>query len=184
MKLPVLISGLFLSVALVGCAEQTPAANVAEETMAPASVAPTMASEEMPPIPASSVTLECASYSPDAQVFVRQEADLTVNGVQYRVATIGCGEANSELSAEVVESFVAEDGIWASNGLVSGTDVPFNTSGPCDSDNAVVRCPAYFVTEDVESTEEGYIEVSGYIEITGQDNGLVWTFVAEEEVAL
>jgi hypothetical protein len=138
----------------------------------------------MPPVPESSVTLECASYSPDALPFVRQQADLVVNGVQYRVATVGCGEMNSELSAEVVESFVAEDGIWASNGLVSGTDVPFNTSGPCESDNTVVRCPAYFVTEDVEADQESYVEVSGYIEITGQDNGLVWTFVAEEEVAL
>jgi hypothetical protein len=31
-------------------------------------------------------------------------------------------------------------------------------------------------------SEEG--EAVGYIEITGQDNGLVWNFIAEEEVAL
>jgi hypothetical protein len=104
--------------------------------------------------------------------------------MQYRVATVGCGEINSELSAEVVESFVEEGGIWVSQGLVSGPDVPFNTSGPCESENVVVRCPAYFVTEDGKSTKKNYIEVSGYIEITAQDNGLVWTFVAEEEVAL
>jgi hypothetical protein len=99
-----------------------------------------------------------------------------VNGVQYRVATVACGEENSELSVEVVESFVADNGIWASNGLVSGSDVPFNTSGPCESDNTVVKCPAYVVAEEGEAI--------GYIEITGQDNGLVWTFIAEEEVTL
>jgi hypothetical protein len=99
-----------------------------------------------------------------------------VNDVQYRVATVACGEMNSEVSAEVVESFVADNGVWASNGLVSGSDVPFNTSGPCESDNTVVKCPAFVVAEEGEAV--------GYIEITGQDNGLVWTFVAEEEVAL
>jgi hypothetical protein len=130
----------------------------------------------MPPVSQDEVTVECTSYSEGAKAFVRQEADLMVNGVQYRVATVGCGEDNSELSAEVVESFVADNGIWASNGLVSGSDVPFNTSGPCESDNIVVKCPAYVVAEEGESV--------GYIEITGQDNGLVWTFIAEEEVAL
>jgi hypothetical protein len=99
-----------------------------------------------------------------------------VNDVQYRVATVACGEMNSELSAEVVESFVADNGVWASNGLVSGSDVPFNTSGPCESDNKVVKCPAYVIGEEGEAV--------GYIEITGQDNGLVWTFIAEEEVPL
>ena len=80
------------------------------------------------------------------------------------------------LGVEVVESFVADNGVWASNGLVSGPDVPFNTSGPCESDNRVVRCPAFVLAEEGEAV--------GYIEITGQDNGLVWNFIAEEEVAL
>lgn len=184
MKLPVVISGLVVSLALAACAEQTPAASTAEESMAPASVAPSIAIEDMPPVDAANVTLDCSSYSPDSLAFVRQQADVTVNGVQYRVATIGCGEINSELSSEVVESFVAEDGIWVSNGLVSGIDVPFNTSGPCESDNTVVRCPAFYVSEEGESPDYTYVEYSGYIEITGQDNGLVWNFIAEEEVAL
>ena len=176
MKLPVAIAGLALSLALVGCSEQVPAASVADESMAPASVAPSIAYEDMPQVSPEEVTVECASYSDDAKAFVRQEADLMVNGVQYRVATVGCGEENSELSSEVVESFVADNGIWASNGLVSGTDVPFNTSGPCESDNVVVKCPAYVVGEEGEAI--------GYIEVTGQDNGLVWAFITEEEVAL
>jgi len=92
------------------------------------------------------------------------------------MATVACGEPASEVSAEVVESFVADNGVWASNGLVSGPDVPFNTSGPCESDNKVVKCPAFVVSEEGEAV--------GYIEITGQDNGLVWNFIAEEEVAL
>jgi hypothetical protein len=178
MKLPVVISGLVVSLALVGCSEQVPAAIVTDEPMAPASASPmpSIAYEDMPQVSRDEVTVECASYSEDAKAFVRQEADLMVNGVQYRVATVGCGEENSELSAEVVESFVADNGIWASNGLVSGTDVPFNTSGPCESDNVVVKCPAYVVGEEGEAI--------GYIEVTGQDNGLVWTFITEEEVAL
>ena len=49
---------------------------------------------------------------------------------------------------------------------------------------ALVSCPAYYVSEGGESPDYSYVEYSGYLEITGQDNGLVWTFVVEEEVAL
>ena len=178
MKLPVVISGLFVSLALVGCSEQVPTATVSDEPMAPASASPTpsVAYEDMPPVDESSVTLECASYSESAVPVVRQQADLEVNGIQYRVAAVACGEYASEFGVEVVESFVADNGVWASNGLVSGPDVPFNTSGPCESDNRVVRCPAFVLAEEGEAV--------GYIEITGQDNGLVWNFIVEEEVAL
>ncbi|MCX6416887.1 MAG: hypothetical protein NT097_03740 [Actinobacteria bacterium] len=176
MKLPVVISGLVVSLALVGCSDQTEPASSSEKSMAPATVAPSIAYEDMPEVDEASVTLECATFSEGAVPFVRQEADLMVNDVQYRVATVACGAIASEVSAEVVESFVADNGVWASNGLVSGPDVPFNTSGPCESDNKVVKCPAFVVSEEGEAV--------GYIEITGQDNGLVWTFIAEEEVAL
>lgn len=37
---------------------------------------------------------------------VRQQADLMVNDVQYRVATVACGEPASEVGAEVVESLL------------------------------------------------------------------------------
>jgi hypothetical protein len=175
MKLPVLISGLVVSLALVGCSDQTEAASSTETSMAP-TAAPSVAYKDMPDVDEADVTVECASFSEGAVPFVRQEADLMVNDVQYRVATVACGALASEVSAEVVESFVADNGVWASNGLVSGPDVPFNTSGPCESDNTVVRCPAFVVAEEGEAV--------GYIEITGQDNGLVWNFIAEEEVAL
>jgi hypothetical protein len=174
MKLPVLISGLVISLAVVGCSEQMPASSTSEKSMAPS--APVVAYEDMPPVDEASVTLECASYSEGAKPFVRQESDLVVNDVQYRVATVACGELNSEVSAEVVESFVADNGLWASNGLVSGPDVPFNTMGPCESRDNVVTCPAFVLGEEGEAV--------GYIEIKGQDNGLVWNFIAEEEVAL
>ena len=183
MKLPTVVIGLAIALALAGCSEQTPVASTSEEVastseeaLAPASVAPSIAYEDMPQVDESSVTLECATYSEGAVPFVRQEADLVVNNVQYRVATIACGALASEVSAEFVESFVADNGIWASNGLVSGPYVPFNTSGPCESDNTVVTCPAFVVAEEGEAV--------GYIEITGQDNGLVWTFIAEAEVSL
>ena len=184
MKFPVLISGFIVSLALVSCSEQTPVASTSDESVSPSASAPSIAYEDMPPITETNVTVDCKSYSPDALAFIRQQTDVTVNGVQYRVATIGCGEMNSELGSEFVESFVAENGVWASNGLVSGPDVPFNTSGPCESDNSVARCPAYYVSEGGESPDYSYVEYSGYVEITGQDNGLVWTFVVEEELAL
>jgi hypothetical protein len=176
MKLPLVVSGLVVALALAGCAEQTPAASTADKSMAPESVAPSIAYEDMPDVDEASVTLDCTTFAEGAVAFVRQEADLMVNDVQYRVATVACGMLASEVSAEVVESFVADNGIWASNGLVSGPDVPFNTLGPCESDNKIVKCPAFVLSEEGEAV--------GYIEITGQDNGLVWNFIAEEEVAL
>jgi hypothetical protein len=176
MKLPVLISGIIVSLALVGCSEQTPAASTSDESVSPTTIAPTIAYEDMPPVLPENVTLECANYSEGATPFVRQESDLVVNDVQYRVATVACGVADSEVSAEVVESFVADNGVWASNGLVSGPDVPFNTMGQCESDGYFVSCPAFVLSEEGEAI--------GFIQITGQDNGLVWTFVTEEELAL
>ena len=176
MKLPALVTGLVLSYALTGCAAQEPVASASDASLGPPLVAPSIAYEDMPPVTEANVTLECTSFSESAVPVVRQQADLVVNGVQYRVAAVACGEYASEVSAEVVESFVADNGVWASNGLVSGSDVPFNTTGPCESDNTIVKCPAYVLGEEGEAV--------GYIEITGQDNGLVWTFVAEEEVVL
>jgi len=171
MKLPLVTVGVISAVFLSGCSRQSPAANVDTVTGGPSASA-SIAYEDMPPITESNVTLECATYAEGAKPFVREQSDLVVNGVQYRVATIACGLANSEVSAEVVESFVADNGIWASNGLVSGPDAPFNTSGPCESDNTTIKCPAFVVSEKGEAV--------GHIEITSQDNGLVWTFVADE----
>jgi hypothetical protein len=176
MKLRILVSGLVVSLAIVGCTEQKPAASITDESSTPSTTAPSISYEDMPAVAESDVTLECASYSEDAKPFVRQQSDLVVNDVQYRVATVACGVENSEVSAEVVESFVAENGVWASNGLVSGPDVPFNTMDACESDDTTVKCPAFVLSEEGEAI--------GYIEITGQDDGLVWTFVAEEEVAI
>jgi hypothetical protein len=169
MKLPVVISGLVVSLALAGCSDQNPAASTSDKLMAP--TATSMAYEDMPPVAEANVTMDCSTYAEGAKAFVRQESDVVVNDVQYRVATVACGMLASEVSAEVVESFVADNGVWASNGLVSGPDVPFNTSGPCESDNKIVKCPAFVLSEEGEA--------SGHIEITGQDNGLVWTFIAE-----
>lgn len=101
---------------------------------------------------------------------IRQQADVLAGDVQYRVATVACGALAGEVSAEVVEAFVLENGAWASVGLVSGSDVPFNTTGACASDNTTISCPAYVFSEEGDA--------SGSIEITQQDNGLVWTFVA------
>jgi hypothetical protein len=50
MKLPVVISGLVVSLALVGCSEQQAAVSSSEKSMAPTSVAPSIAYEDMPPL--------------------------------------------------------------------------------------------------------------------------------------
>ncbi|CAB4344066.1 unannotated protein [freshwater metagenome] len=170
MKLPMFAVGLISAVLMSGCSSQSPAANVDAISASP-SAAVSIAYEDMPPVAESDVTIDCSTYADGAKAFVRQESDLVVNEVQYRVATVACGLLGSEVSAEVVESFVADNGAWASNGIVSGPDVPFNTSGPCESDNDVVKCPAFVLSEEGEAV--------GYIEIMGQDNGLVWTFIAE-----
>jgi hypothetical protein len=170
MKLPIVISGLVVALALTGCSDQKPAASTSTKSMAP-SVAPTIAYEDMPAVAEANVTLDCTTFSAGAKPFVRQESDLVVNDVKYRVVTVACGALASEVSAEVVESFVPDNGMWASNGLVSGPDVPFNTSGPCESDGKIVKCPAFVFSEEGEA--------AGHIEITGQDNGLVWSFIAE-----
>jgi hypothetical protein len=170
MKLPVVISSLVVSLALAGCSSQSPAASSTDVNPG-LTTAPTIAYEDMPPVDESSVTVDCSTFAEGAKPFIRQESDLVVNDVQYRVATVACGMLASEVSAEFVESFVADNGVWASNGLVSGADVPFNTSGPCETDNTTVKCPAFVLSEEGEAV--------GHIEITGQDNGLVWTFVAE-----
>lgn len=175
MKLPLVAVGMISAFLISGCSGQTPAASVTDVPASP-SAAPTIAYEDMPPVAESSVTMDCTTYAEGAKAFVRQESDLVVNDVQYRVATVACGLLGSEVSAEVVESFVPDNGVWASNGLVSGPDMPFNTSGPCESDKTVVKCPAFVLSEEGEAV--------GHIEITGQDNGLVWNFIADEEVAL
>ena len=170
MKLPVVISGLVVSLALAGCSSQSPVAS-STDVNSGITTAPTIAYEDMPPVAEANITLDCSTFAEGAKPFVRQESDLVVDDVKYRVATVACGMLASEVSAEVIESFVADNGVWASNGLVSGADVPFNTSGPCQSDGTTVKCPAFVLSEEGEAV--------GHIEISGQDNGLVWTFVAE-----
>ena len=171
MKLPVMISSLVISLALVGCSEKVPAASTTDYTIAPTPLGSSVAYEDMPAVAEANVTLDCTTFSEGAKPFVRQESDLVVGDVKYRVATVACGALASEVSAEVVESFVADNGVWASNGLVSGPDVPFNTSGPCETDGKVVKCTAFVFSEEGEAV--------GHIEISGQDNGLVWNFIAE-----
>ena len=111
MKLPVIVASAVFAVLLSSCAEQTPVATVStvptESASAPApSQEPTVSLADMPDIDESDVTLECGEFGEGAVAFVRQEANVMANDVQYRVATVACGMLASEVSAEVVESFV------------------------------------------------------------------------------
>ncbi|MEJ6494371.1 MAG: hypothetical protein QNM01_07155 [Actinomycetes bacterium] len=174
MKLPIFlsVSALVTSSFLVACSATTPvsSSSVAPVTSAAVPV-PAQTSDVVPELDVAASTLDCSTYSADAITFIRQQADVLAGDVQYRVATLACGEPASEVSAEVVEAFVLENGAWASVGLVSGSDVPFNTMDACESDNTTITCPAFTYSEEGEA--------GGRIEITQQDNGLVWTFVAE-----
>lgn len=172
MKLPVLasVSIALTATLLSACAGQN---SVSSETNMPTSAAsaPASSSDVVPTLAATASTLECSTYAPDAVSVLRQESDVTASDVQYRIATVACGAIAGEVSAEVVEAFVLENGAWASVGLVSGPDVPFNTTGACESDNTTVTCPAFSLGEEGEA--------AGSIEVTAQDNGLVWNFIAE-----
>jgi hypothetical protein len=172
MKLPVFlsVSALVTSSFLVACSSPTPVSSSSDAPITTATV-PAQTPDVVPELDAAASTLDCSTYSADAITFIRQQADVLAGDVQYRVATLACGEPASEVSAEVVEAFVLENGAWASVGLVSGSDVPFNTMDACESDNTTITCPAFTYSEEGEA--------GGRIEITQQDNGLVWTFVAE-----
>ena len=172
MKLPIFLSAtaLVTSSFLVACSSTTPVSSSSEAPVTSASV-PAQTTDVIPELDVAATTLDCSTYSTDAIAFIRQSADVLAGDVQYRVATVACGEPASEVSAEVVEAFVLENGVWVSTGLVSGPDVPFNTMDACESDNTTITCPAFTFSEEGEA--------GGNIEITEQDNGLVWTFVAE-----
>ena len=172
MKLPILITAsvLVASPFFVACTSQN---QVSSSTSAPITTAsePAQTSDEIPALDVAASTLDCSTYSADAITVLRQQADVMAGDVQYRIAMVACGEPASEVSAEVVEAFVLENSAWVSVGLISGSDVPFNTTGACESDNTIVSCPAFVFSEEGEAL--------GSIEVTQQDSGLVWTFVAE-----
>lgn len=168
MRFPIFlsVSALVTSSFLVACSSS--------ESVSSSTSAPAQASDEMPELDASASTLDCGA---EFITRIRQTADLIAGDVQYRVATLACGLPDSEFGPEIVEAFVLENGAWASVGLVSGSNEPFNTSGACTTDNTTITCPAFFVSE------EG-LQASGRIEITQQGNGLVWTFVTESTTQL
>jgi hypothetical protein len=170
MKLPVVITvgAAAIALAISGCAQKSPAAAISSDSPTPTA---SIAWADMPHVTADNLTTDCSTYADGAIAILRQETDVIAGDVMYRIAIAGCGFPDSEVSAEFMESFVADNGTWASNGLVSGPDVPFNTSGPCTSDNKVATCPAFVMSESGEAT--------GHVEITEQDGGLVWNFVAE-----
>jgi hypothetical protein len=172
MKLPILLTAgvLVASPFLAACTSQTQVSSSASAPITAASE-PAQTSDVVPALDVAASTLDCSTYIADAITVIRQEADVMAADTQYRVAMVACGAVAGEVSAEVVEAFVLENGAWASVGLVSGSDVPFNTTGACESDNTIISCPAFTFSEEGEA--------SGSVEVTQQDSGLVWTFVAQ-----
>ena len=109
MKLPIFLSAtaLVTSSLLAACSSTTPASSSSDAPVTSASV-PAQTTDVVPELDVAATTLDCSTYSTDAIAFIRQSADVMAGDVQYRVATVACGEPASEVSAEVVEAFVLE----------------------------------------------------------------------------
>lgn len=113
--------------------------------------------------------VDCAELGNDGLPLVTQQASMTIDEQAFQIATVACSNDTGEASAEVVESFIRDGQTWASNGLASGPDIAFRTTGECSTDGTQIQCPANAVSEDGS-------DVSGMIVIT-QDNGQpVWNF--------
>lgn len=113
--------------------------------------------------------VDCTELGFDGYAKIIQQAALTIDDQDFQIATVACTNDAGEDSAEVVESFIQDAGVWASNGLASGLDVEFSTTGPCESTANELKCPAVVFSEDGA-------EVPGVVLITGESGQPVWTF--------
>lgn len=135
----------------------------------------------MPTSPATSITadsdgvtdddsaVDCTELGNDGLPLVTQQASMTIDEQNFQIATVACSNDTGEASAEVVESFIRDGAMWASNGLASGPDVAFRTTGECIGDGSQIQCPANAVSEDGS-------DISGMIVITADNGQPVWNF--------
>ena len=114
--------------------------------------------------------VDCTELGQSGYPFITQQAALKIDDQEFQIATVACSTDTGEASAEVVESFIQDAGVWASNGIASGPDVAFRTTGECSTDGSQVQCPANISSEDGS-------EVSGMVVVTGENGQPVWNFV-------
>lgn len=113
--------------------------------------------------------VDCAELGNSGYPFITQQSNLKIQDQEYQVATVACSTDSGEASAEVVESFILDNGVWASNGLASGPDLAFRTTGECSSDGSQVQCPANVTSEDGSA-------ISGMVVIANDNGQPAWSF--------
>lgn len=115
--------------------------------------------------------VDCTELGLDGYAMVMQQSSMTIDDQVFQIAAVSCMSDAGEGSAEVIESFIKdpESAVWASNGIASGPDVAFRTTGECTSDGSQVQCPANVSSEDGS-------DVAGMVVVTSDSGQPVWTF--------
>ena len=166
MTSPRVLVTFFAALTLTACGNSSQPAAVTESPIPSSSVA----AVDTTKVTDDDSGVDCTELGLDGYPFITQQSSLTIDDQEYQIAMVACSNDSGEASAEVVESFILDNGVWASNGLASGPDVAFRTTGECTTDGSQVQCPANVSSEDGA-------EVSGTVEVTGENGQPVWTFV-------
>lgn len=166
MTTPRTLIAVLAALTLSACGSSSKTAAVTES--AAPSVAATVVDTSMVTDDDSGV--DCTELGLDGYPLITQQAALKIDDQEFQIATVACTSDSGEPSAEVVESFISDSGVWASNGIASGPDVAFRTTGECTSDGSQVQCPANVSGEDGS-------EISGMVVVTGENGQPVWNFV-------
>ena len=149
---------------VAGCSQATSSNGLATGTVITSNT-----NQAIPTLTAENSTVDCSGWASGAKTFIRQQGHITINKTIYGVATFACGQPDSEFGNEFVESFVHSKGIWAANGLVSGTNQKFVTTSACISGTEII-CPA-------ANTENGPEKLTyGKLIIFEKDGGLAWRY--------
>ena len=166
MKTKFMVVGLALGLFLVGCgAKPEGEISLGKTTIA------TNTNPAIPPLEASNSTIDCTGWAEGSQTYIRNQGQIVIRDVLYGVGTFACGVPNSELGTEFIESFVFTQGVWASNGLVSGPELQFMTISECTSEKEIM-CPAVVLEQGTGT------ETKGVVVVFEKDGGLAWRFDA------
>ncbi len=135
----------------------------------PSSTKSLESSGPIPPLTSENSIIDCSGWAQGAKTYLRQQGRLQMGEITYGIGSFACGLPEAEFGTEFIESFVLIDQGWAANGLVSGPDLPFSTTGPCTTANEIV-CPATTFDLSKES------QTNGTLVIFIQDQEVVWRF--------
>jgi hypothetical protein len=123
----------------------------------------------IPPLTSENSIIDCSGWAQGAKTYLRQQGRLQIGETIYGIGSFACGLPEADFGPEFIESFVLVDQNWAANGLVSGPDRPFITTGPCTTANEIV-CPATVFDYSNETQANGTLVI--YI----KDQEVVWRF--------